>query len=171
MIERGKFVTLKEKIIRNPNVAKLIGTPVVHDGIATHISPDSNYYNKDDITKNDYHNTFDSRAELLKKLKANGVEKAYLHYDGWGAHGYDNLHPDPFPVNEAAGGAEAMKRLADTASGLGYIFGIHDQYHDYYYDGESFSFDSTVQNADGTYPYCVYMVRRKTFVFMRRYCA
>jgi hypothetical protein len=154
MIERGKFVTLKQKIARNPNVAKLIGAPVIHDGIAVHISPDSDYYNKEDIGKNDYHNTFDSRAELLKRLKKNGVERAYLHYDGWGAHGYDNLHPDPFPVHEAAGGSEGMKRLSDTARELGYVFGIHDQYRDYYYDAASFSFDSAAQNADGSHMFC-----------------
>jgi hypothetical protein len=149
----GKLITLKEKIARNPNVAKLIGTPVVHDGIAAHISPDSHYYNKDDISKNDWYNTFDSRGELLKKLKDNGVDKAYLHYDGWGAHGYDNLHPDPFPVHEAAGGSEGMKRLSETARGLGYIFGIHDQYRDYYYDADSFSNDNAIMNADGGHPF------------------
>ncbi|MCL2517300.1 MAG: DUF5696 domain-containing protein [Oscillospiraceae bacterium] len=154
LIEAGKFVTLKEKIARNPNVAKLIGTPIVHDGIAIHISPDSNYYHKDEPEKNDHYNTFDSRGELLKKLKENGVDRAYLHYDGWGAHGYDNLHPDVFPVNEAAGGAEGMKRLSETARELGYIFGIHDQYRDYYYDGESFSLENGTQNADGSYPFC-----------------
>ena len=157
MAERGKLVTLKEKIARNPNVQKLIGTPVVHDGIAVHISPDSAYYKKDGKpSDNDYHNTFDSRAELLKNLKANGVERAYLHYDGWGAHGYDNLHPDPFPVHEAAGGSEGMKRLADTARELGYIFGIHDQYRDYYWDAESFSFENAIKNADGSHPFNSY---------------
>ena len=154
LIERGKLVTLKEKIARNPNVAKLIGTPVIHDIIAVHISPDSDYYNKDDLDKNDWHNTFDSRIETLKQLKANGVERAYLHYDGWGNHGYDNLHPDPFPVHEGSGGAEGMKRLADAADELGYIFGIHDQYRDYYYDGDSFSFDNAVLNGDGGHLFC-----------------
>ncbi|MCL2517302.1 MAG: DUF5696 domain-containing protein [Oscillospiraceae bacterium] len=153
LIETGKFVTLKEKIARNPNVAKLIGTPIVHDMIAIHISPDSQYYDKENPAKNDYYKTFDSRAELLRKLKMNGVDRAYLHYDGWGVKGYDNCHPDAFPVFEAAGGSEGMKMLSDTARELGYIFGIHDQYMDYYYDGENFSLDNATKNADGTYPY------------------
>ena len=154
LIERGKLVTLKEKIDRNPNVAKLIGAPVIHDLIAVHISPDSDYYNKDDPKKNDYHNTFESRETLLKRLKSLGVEKAYLHYDGWGAHGYDNLHPSPFPVHEGAGGAEGMKKLSDTAEELGYIFGVHDQYRDYYYDGDDYSADNAIENADGSHPFC-----------------
>ncbi|MCQ2463227.1 MAG: hypothetical protein MJ177_07475, partial [Clostridia bacterium] len=43
--ERGKLITLKEKAVRTPAVAALIGTPVIHSEIAAHISPDSQYYN------------------------------------------------------------------------------------------------------------------------------
>jgi len=152
--ERGKLVTLKEKIARNPKVAELIGTPIVHTGIATHISPDSDHYHHDDPSKNDYFTPFSTRAAQLRELKAKGVEKVYLHLDGWGNHGYDNLHPDVFPPHEASGGADGMRQLQQTCTELGYMFGIHDQYRDYYYDAETFSFDSAVTNIDGSHPYC-----------------
>ena len=80
-----------------------------------------------------------------------GVEKAYLHLDGWGKQGYDNLHPDPFPPHEEAGGVEGMRRLADTCDELGYYFGIHDQYRDYYYDSPGFTLDNAVQYFDGSH--------------------
>ena len=35
--ETGKFVTLKEKIAQNENVAKLIGAPIIHEQIFRHI--------------------------------------------------------------------------------------------------------------------------------------
>ena len=152
--ERGNLVTLKEKIVRNPNVEKLLGCPIIHEGIATHISPDSNYYHRDNPEKNDYHTTFYKRAEEIKALSAKGVKKAYTHFDGWGYHGYDNLHPDPFPPHEAAGGTEGMRHLAKTTEEAGFIFGIHDQYRDYYYDAPSFSFDEAVMQADGSHPFC-----------------
>lgn len=151
---RGKLVSLEEKIARNPNVGYLIGAPIVHEGIAVHISPDSRYYKPEDPEFNDNYVTFDSRAAQLKALREKGVEKAYLHLDGWGNHGYDNLHPDPFPPHEAAGGADGMRRLSDTCRSLGYKFGIHDQYRDYYYDAPSFSLDNAVVNEDGSHPYC-----------------
>ncbi len=151
---RGMLVTLKEKIARNPGVASLIGTPIVHTGIATHISPKSHYYNKEDPAQNDYYTPFAQRAAELRQLKANGADRAYLHLDGWGAHGYDNLHPDPFPVNEISGGADGMRELQRTCTELGYLFGIHDQYRDYYYDAPSFSFDNAIQNLDGSHPFC-----------------
>lgn len=154
MKETGQFVSLAEKIQRNPNIAKLIGSPVIHTGIAVHISPESNYYNPDEPDKNDFYTSFDECAEKLRKLKNNGLETAYVHLDGWGNHGYDNLHPDPFPPHEAAGGTEGMKRLSETCRELGYEFGIHDQYRDYYYDAPSFSQDNAVLNPDGTRPYC-----------------
>ncbi|MBQ5910921.1 MAG: hypothetical protein IIW94_02795 [Clostridia bacterium] len=151
---KGNFVSLKEKVIKNPNVQKLFGCPVIHTGIATHISPDSDYYHKDEPEKNDNYTSFYERAEQIKALSEKGLKKAYTHFDGWGKHGYDNLHTDPFPPHEAAGGAEGMKHLAETVTGVGFIFGIHDQYRDFYYDSPDFSFDKAVMNADGGHPFC-----------------
>lgn len=152
--ERGRLVTLREKAIRNPRVNELIGSPVIHSGIATHISPDSNYYHRDDPSRNDEYTTFSERAEQMRQLHSRGLPKAYTHFDGWGRHGYDNLHPDPLPPHEQAGGAAGMRELADTVNGLGYIFGIHDQYRDYYYDAPSFSFDNAVMYENGEHPFC-----------------
>ena len=119
-----------------------------------HISPESDYYDKNEPENNDYYTTFDERAAQLRALHDRGLTEAYIHLDGWGNHGYDNLHPDPFPPHEASGGAEGMKRLSDTARELGYIFGIHDQYRDYYYDAPSFDMDNACENEDGSHPFC-----------------
>ncbi len=152
--ERGEVYTLREKVARNPAVENLFGCPIVHSSIGVHISPESDYYEADNPENNDHHVPFDVRAAQLRALKEKGLDQAYLHFDGWGYHGYDNLHPDPFPPHEAAGGAAGMKRLADTAKDLGYIFGVHDQYRDYYYDAPSFDLDTAVQEMDGGHPFC-----------------
>ncbi len=154
LAERGRLHTLREKAARNPAVERLFGCPIVHESIAVHISPDSDYYEPGNAAHNDYHVPFDTRAEQLRALKARGLDKAYLHFDGWGNHGYDNLHPDPLPPHEAAGGAEGMRRLGTTARELGYIFGIHDQYRDYYYDAPTFDLDNAIMALDGSHPYC-----------------
>ncbi|MBQ8409012.1 MAG: hypothetical protein IJY39_09130 [Clostridia bacterium] len=154
--ERGKFVTLREKIARNPRVEYLLGSPIVHSGAAVHIHPDSHYYDPENPSANDYYTTFAENAEGMKRLKANGAEKAYLHLDGWGNHGYDNLHPSPFPIHEAAGGADGMRALQQTCHELGYLFGIHDQYRDYYYDSPGFSLDNAVMNFDGGHHFSSY---------------
>jgi hypothetical protein len=151
--ERGEIVTLKEKMLRNPKVEYLIGCPVVHTGTAVHIHPASHFYDPDHPENNDYHCPFSETGRMLTELKKKGVEKAYLHLDGWGKQGYDNLHPDPFPVHEGAGGAAGMKALQETCTDLGYYFGIHDQYRDYYYDAPSFDLDNALMYLDGGHPY------------------
>ena len=152
--QRGRLVTLREKIVKNPRVEQLLGCPVIHEGIAWHASPDSIYYKPDDPAANDYYTPFSTRTEQIKALYEKGVRKAYMHLDGWGNHGYDNLHPSPLPPHEGAGGVEGMRELAETVSGCGYIFGIHDQYRDYYYDGADFAMENAIQYADGSHPYC-----------------
>ena len=154
--ERGKFVTLREKIAKNPKVEYLLGSPIVHTNGAIHIHPDSHYYEPGNPEHNDSCQTFAYTAEGLKSLKSNGADKVYLHLDGWGNHGYDNLHPSPFPVHSAAGGAEGMRALQETCTSLGYMFGIHDQYRDYYYDSPDFSLDNAVKNIDGSHHFSSY---------------
>ncbi len=153
LTERGELVTLKEKIVRNPNVEYLLGCPIVHTCAAVHIHPASHFYDPENPENNDSYFPFTSTAEQLRELKEKGADKAYLHLDGWGHHGYDNLHPDPFPVHEASGGAEGLKALKETCHELGYFFGIHDQYRDYYYDAPSFDLNNAVTRLDGSHPY------------------
>ena len=139
IIETGRFVSLKEKMARNPLVARLQASPVVHTGILVHIQPESSYYNKDNPAANHYVTTFDARAAELRALASRGTKRAYVHLDGWGFRGYDNLHPDVLPPSPEAGGWEGMKRLADACDEIGYLFAIHDQYRDYYWDAKSYS--------------------------------
>lgn len=153
VIQNGHFVSLKEKIARNPIVGKMIGTPVVHTNILNHIQPDSSYYDKTNPANNHQLVTFDTRTTELEKLAEKGVKRAYVHVDGWGFRGYDNLHPDVLPPCPEAGGWEGMKRLADACDKLGFIFAIHDQYRDYYLDGASYQKRHSVQLEDGSFPW------------------
>lgn len=151
--ERGEFVTLKEKLAKNPKAERIIGLPIVHTGIAHRIHPQSHFYNAEQPEKNEGWCTFDQTGQWLRELKERGLDEAYLHLDGWGYHGYDNLHPDPFPVHEGAGGAEGMRRLMDTCHDIGFMFGIHDQYRDYYYDAPSFDINNAISDINGEHPY------------------
>jgi hypothetical protein len=151
--ETGHFVSLKEKIARTPLLERLIGCPIIHTGILSHIQPESHYYHKDDPAKNHQLTTFDERAQQLRQLAKKGIERAYVHLDGWGFRGYDNLHPDILPPCPEAGGWEGMKRFAETCDQLGYVFAIHDQYRDYYLDAKSYDPRHTVLDRTGNRPY------------------
>jgi len=149
VIENGSFVSLNDKIARNPIVERLIGSPVIHTGILVHIQPESSYYNKDEPDKNHYYTRFDKRAEQLRALEKRGVEQAYVHLDGWGFRGYDNLHPDVLPPGPEAGGWEGLRALAQTCDDLGYVFALHDQYRDYYLDARSYNERHTIIQENG----------------------
>ena len=148
--EEGKLKTLKEKEVSTPSVKKLIGASFVHKGIKTCVQPDSEFFDKDAPDKNNRLVPFKKRTEEMKALKADGVEKLYLHLDGWGDAGYDNKHPDVGPACVEAGGWEGMRELSKTMEELGYLFGIHDQYRDFYKKAESYDDDLACQSADGS---------------------
>lgn len=148
--EEGRTLTLKQKAALNPNVAKLVGCCVMHCPGKTHVVEDSFYYNREEPEKNDSLHTFDHWTQRVKRLKDMGVSQLYLHLDGWGEPGYDNKHPDYLPACEAMGGWEGMRRLSDTMRDLGYMFGIHDQYRDYYLDAPTYDIDNAAMSADGS---------------------
>ena len=153
--ERGQIVTLEQKCAVNPTVKELIGAPIVHiNPVCMHVDPLSLYYDRNDPSKNDLVRGFGWAEDILVHLNNAGLEKAYVHLDGWGVNGYDSHHPEPFPPSPEAGGEEAMRRLSETADSFGYLFAVHDQYRDYYYNCKSFDFGNATMNADGTYPYC-----------------
>lgn len=153
VLESGHFVSLREKIARSPLVRKLIGSPVVHTHILYHIQPDSSYYKKDNPAGNHIMVSFDDRAKELRNLASLGVTRAYVHLDGWGFRGYDNLHPDILPPCPEAGGWDGMKRFADACDELGFVFAIHDQYRDFYLDAASYDERHTIIRQDGSRPF------------------
>ena len=150
--ETGKLVTLREKAARVPSVEKLYGCAFVHCGIKTSVHPLSDFYDQEHPEKNNHVTPFAKRARLIEDMKKRGVKKLYLHLDGWAEPGYDNRHPDYLPACGEAGGWEGMKQLADTVQSCGYLFGIHDQYRDYYLNAESFDEDEAVRLPDGNIP-------------------
>ncbi|HOW71943.1 MAG TPA: DUF5696 domain-containing protein [Phycisphaerae bacterium] len=148
-IMKGDFISLKEKIARNPAIERLIGSPVAHIGALRHHEPGSKAYDQEDPGKNHSYTKFSTHVEQLNGVSAKGVKKLYIHLDGWGFRGYDNLHPDCLPPSEECGDWEGLRQLANACRGHGYIFALHDQYHDYYVDAKSFQERHARQEESG----------------------
>ena len=149
-IETGKLKTLEEKAVRTPSINNLIGCAFVHKGIKTCVQSDSDFFDAASPDKNNHLTSFKQRAEEMRELKSLGVDKLYLHLDGWAEPGYDNNHPDYLPACAEAGGWEGMKELSDTMKELGYMFGIHDQYRDFYKKAKSYSDELACMSPDGS---------------------
>lgn len=150
--EIGHFRSLEEKAVKNPSVNDLIGCAFVHEGIKTVVQPSSAFFDPEDPEKNNNLTTFAQREAEMRKVHELGVKKVYLHLDGWAQPGYDNQHPDYYPACREAGGWEGMKSLSDAMKEMGYMFGIHDQYRDYYEDAETFDEAYACMKPDGTIP-------------------
>ncbi len=146
-------LTMRQKIEKNPNIEKLVGSPVLHHKIYSKINQQSKFYDPHGVNEILYA-TFDDRARQLEKIKSLGLEKLYIHTDGWGRNGYDNDHPYILPPCEAAGGWDGLRRLAQTCQRLGYVFALHDQYRDFYESSPVFDRSLAVMNRDGSHPYC-----------------
>jgi hypothetical protein len=141
--ETGRFVSLQEKIARTPQLEKLVGSPVLHTSILYHTVKESSYYDKVHPENNHQLTTFNQRLKELQLLRKKGIEKLYIHLDGWGFRGYDNLHPDYLPPCPDAGGWDGMKQFMNGCKKLGYVVALHDQYRDYYFDALSYNLRHT----------------------------
>ena len=150
--EHGHLRTLAEKAARNPSVRDLIGRMWLHVGTKVDVQPDSRLYDAEHPERNRSLTTFGERVRQLRELKAYGVDNIFMHLDGWGQPGYDNQHPDFLPPCKEAGGWDGLKELVDTAHECGYMFGLHDQYRDYFFRTPSFDRNNAVRLPDGTIP-------------------
>ena len=148
--ENGLFCSLEEKAAKISSVNDLIGSVFLHTGIKTHVMTDSEFFDPEAPEKNNHLTSFQERAEEIRHYHEMGIQKLYMHLDGWAEPGYDNQHPDYIPACEAAGGWAGMRQLSNTMKECGYLFGLHDQYRDYYYAAKSFDENFGCRQTDGT---------------------
>ena len=136
----GWYKSLKDKVAENPNVEQLKGAPIVTVPIMI----------RRERTLDCYTQTFDHAANLVEQFKSKtGIEKATVHVDGWGYWGYDAMHPDFLPPNPEAGGISGLSNMAERVKSLGYLFGLHDQYIDYYEHAPSFDQANSIVLENG----------------------
>lgn len=147
--EEGLLISLKQKGEFSKNLETLIGCSVLHRPTKKHVVPDSYYYDKEHPENNDSLTTFNENKAFVEKLIALGAPKMYLHLDGWGQPGYDNKHPDYLPACAEAGGWDGLKSLMDTCHRHGHLFGLHDQYRDYYFDAPTYDEEQANHLANG----------------------
>jgi hypothetical protein len=140
----GTWVSLGEKLRRNPVAERLIGGVIFPVSICRHDV-------RAPITRREVV-SFEQRARQVRRLREMGLDRVFLHVDGWGFRGYDNQHPGILPPCPEAGGWEGLVELSRVARECGYLFGLHDQYRDYYLDGPDFAESRAVVAPDGSMP-------------------
>lgn len=92
---------------------------------------------------------FDDIAEKFDEYNDYGLNDCLALIHAWQHHGYDNGLPTHMPPNPSAGGDEGMKHLATAALNAGFLFGLHENYVDYYPNYEQFTEDEIALNSEG----------------------
>lgn len=81
-----------------------------------------------------------------------GLTDAMVLWHNWQRWGYDYRLPEIFPPNPQLGSLEDMQLLVDTCRKHGVLFGLHDNYIDFYPDAEGFSYKERIAFTRGGQP-------------------
>ena len=76
--------------------------------------------------------TFAEAEAILSAVRKAGIRKAWVTLVGWINEGHDGMYPSHFPVNPAAGGEDALKKLIATIKSFGWAVTPHDNIHSVY---------------------------------------
>ena len=94
--------------------------------------------------------TFDRVGDILDAFKKAGVKRAQLCLVGWNQKGHDGRWPQIFPVEEALGGEEKLRRLIRKAHRMGYLIVGHTNSSDGYSVADVWDWDLPAKREDGT---------------------
>lgn len=87
--------------------------------------------------------------DIADELKRQGVEGATLSLVGWNQKGHDGRWPQAFPVEEALGGEEELRKTVKYANSLGYAVTCHTNCLDSYEIADIFDRESLVVKRNG----------------------
>ncbi len=93
--------------------------------------------------------TFDDVISIMKACRREGVDKAEFCLVGWNVKGHDGRWPEAFPIEEALGGGEGLKRTIACAKELGYKLVCHTNVTDCYSIADVFHDELPMRTRDG----------------------
>jgi hypothetical protein len=84
------------------------------------------------------------QAAQLRQAFQYGLTDAMVIWHNWQRWGYDYRLPDIYPPNPELGTLEEMQALVKTCKQAGVLFGVHDNYIDFYPDADGFSYERQI---------------------------
>ncbi len=93
--------------------------------------------------------TFARVRDIADALHESGVVGAELSLVGWNQKGHDGRWPQIFPVEEALGGEEELRRTIAHVQALGYTITCHTNCLDHYEIADNFRREDIAVRADG----------------------
>lgn len=138
-----------DKVAERPRRERLEGAPELRALCLSRFVPGCWFNNGEtDVVIVDY--TFADVEAIARHWRETlDIDRALITVCGWMRRGYDNQHPDVFPAAAECGGDEGLRRASDAVQSLGYLFCLHDNYHDMYPDAPSWDPGSLRWQPDG----------------------
>ncbi len=143
--DKGQFVSLQEKINKNPSLKNMLGGRTLtyfqawpplnkHQAQEYLFTPEQIKNKHTGNTKVDF--THQDVMKSLQFAKKQGFSNGLVMLRGWIKDGYDASHPDIWPPEPLLGSIDDMRKLMATGENL--TFGLHDNYQDMYQGQPSF---------------------------------
>lgn len=151
----GTFVTLRQKIAANPEVAKLIGAPNFEVQLVANRPRDSRYLSLAGPVLDGYHilqTSFEQVEGIVHDMKEKlGVDRAVIRLAGWGPKGYDNVRPieAASAVNQEAGGQAKLVKAIETAKAAGFVIQLWDNYRNLDLNGVGYDEKYIMRESSG----------------------
>ncbi|MGL4593687.1 MAG: hypothetical protein ACRCUY_03040, partial [Thermoguttaceae bacterium] len=93
--------------------------------------------------------SYKNHNEIVDTAIKYGLTDSLFVNHVWQRFGYDNRLPDIWPPNKRFGELSEMKEALDKCNKAGILYGLHDNYIDFYPDAEGFSPDVLSFEKDG----------------------
>ena len=93
--------------------------------------------------------TFDDLADITKRMKAEGIDKAEICSVGWNIGGHDGRFPQYFPVEPKLGGEEKFRRAIGTAKDLGFHINCHINQYSVFFISNRWNENDLAKKPDG----------------------
>ncbi|MCE5216604.1 hypothetical protein LLH03_06155 [bacterium] len=88
-------------------------------------------------------------ADQMEKMIRYGLTDSFLTKHVWQRWGYDYRLPDIWPPDPSLGTLEDMRRMGQVCRDAGVLWGLHDNYIDFYPDAADYTYDDLCFTQDG----------------------
>ncbi len=93
--------------------------------------------------------SFADQTKIMQQCIDYGITDALVINHNWQHWGYDNRLPDIWPPNPRIGTLEEMKETLELCRKHDILYGLHDNYIDFYPDADDFSYGLTAFEKSG----------------------
>ncbi|MDD2706476.1 MAG: DUF5696 domain-containing protein [Verrucomicrobiae bacterium] len=147
LIDKGRWVSLAEKIDRNPEVEQLVGAVVWKHNVYCRRRPAGVKKDYSLYVLNPKQSEMEGKPgnwtarEVFNTAKARGFDRVMVYNTGWNRGGYDSMYPTRLPPHPSRGTPADFQKTAQWARSLspGYIFSVHDNYSEAYKNSPEWS--------------------------------